>query len=70
MVIAPARTGKESRSNTAVIATDQTKRGIRSNEIKLDRILIVVEIKLMAPKIEEIPAKCSEKIEKSTELPE
>jgi len=34
------------------------------------RILIIVEIKLIAPKIEEIPARCKEKIDKSTEAPE
>lgn len=30
----------------------------------------IVEIKLMAPKMEEIPAKCREKIAMSTEMPE
>jgi hypothetical protein len=57
IVIAPANTGKESNNNTAVITTDQTKRGIRSKEIPSDRILITVVIKFTAPKIEEIPAK-------------
>jgi len=32
--------------------------------------LIIVEIKFTAPKIEEIPAKCKEKIDKSTDAPE
>jgi hypothetical protein len=32
-------------------------------------ILIIVEIKLIAPKIEEIPARCKEKMAKSTEAP-
>lgn len=67
--MAPARTGNERRSNNAVIATDQTNKGIRSNEIPTDRILITVEIKLTAPKIDEIPAKWSLKIAKSTEEP-
>jgi len=31
-----------------------------------DRILIIVEIKLIAPKIEEIPAMCKEKMVRST----
>jgi hypothetical protein len=53
----------------AVIKTDQTNRGIRSNVIPVDRILIIVVIKFTAPKIEEIPAKCKEKIAKSTEAP-
>ena len=33
-------------------------------------MLATVEIKLMAPKIEEAPAKCKEKIARSTEGPE
>jgi hypothetical protein len=41
----------------AVMNTDQTNKGIRSNEIPYVRILIVVVMKLIAPRIEEIPAK-------------
>jgi hypothetical protein len=69
IVIAPAKTGKDSNNNTAVITTDQTNRGIRSSEIPSDRMLITVVMKFTAPKIEEIPAKCNEKIAKSTEAP-
>lgn len=69
IVIAPAKTGRERSRRRAVIATDQTKRGIRSRVIKLLRMFSVVEMKLIAPKIEEIPAKWSEKIEISTDLP-
>jgi hypothetical protein len=43
---------------------------ILSNIIPEARILIIVEIKFTAPRIEEIPAKCNEKIERSTEAPE
>lgn len=57
MVIAPANTGRDRRSKIAVISTDQTNKGIRSNEIPGARILIIVVIKFTAPKIEEIPAK-------------
>jgi hypothetical protein len=32
-------------------------------------ILIVVEMKFTAPRIDDTPAKCSEKIAKSTEAP-
>jgi hypothetical protein len=32
-------------------------------------MFIIVEIKLIAPKIEETPAICNEKIVKSTDLP-
>jgi hypothetical protein len=57
IVIAPANTGKLNNKRRAVIATAQTKRGIRSKVIPCDRILITVVIKFTAPKIEEIPAK-------------
>lgn len=53
-----------------MINTDQTNKGIRSNVIPGERILIIVVIKLIAPKIEEIPAKCREKIAISTDAPE
>lgn len=69
IVIAPARTGRDKRRRRAVIATDQTNRGIRSNVIPGARILITVVIKFTAPKIEEIPAKWRLKIAKSTEDP-
>lgn len=68
-MIAPAKTGRESNNNNAVITTDQTNKGIRSKVIPVDRILITVVIKFTAPRIEEIPAKCSEKMAKSTEAP-
>jgi len=57
IVIAPANTGKERRSNTAVISTDHTNKGIASKDIEDERIFIIVVIKLMAPRIEEAPAK-------------
>jgi len=68
-VIAPASTGKDSSNKMAVIKTDQTKRGICSNDMCGLRILRIVEIKLIAPKIDEIPARCSEKIVRSTAGP-
>ncbi|MCB4744257.1 MAG: hypothetical protein LGB07_01165 [Sulfurovum sp.] len=67
--MAPAKTGKESNSSTAVIFTDQTNRGSRSNCIPRHRILIIVVMKFTAPRIEEAPAKCKEKIAKSTDPP-
>ena len=51
------------------MVTDQTNKGIRSKEIPVDRILITVEMKFTAPRIEEIPAKCNLKIAKSTDVP-
>ena len=69
-MIAPAKTGRERRRRRAVIATDQTKRGIRSKDILAARMFIIVVIKLIAPRIDEAPAKCKEKIVKSTLAPE
>lgn len=69
IVIAPANTGSERRSKIAVIFTDQTNKGIRSSCIPCHRILTIVVIKFTAPKIDETPARCSEKIAKSTDPP-
>lgn len=57
MVIAPAKTGRDSRRRTAVKKTDHTNKGIRSLSIPVVRILITVDIKLAAPRIEDTPAK-------------
>lgn len=69
MVIAPANTGSERRSKIAVIKTAQGNNGIRSASIPIDRRFLRVLIKLTAPKSEDTPAKCKEKIAKSTDLP-
>jgi hypothetical protein len=69
MVIAPANTGRDNKRRITVIFTDHTNRGTRSKCIPLERMLIIVEIKLIAPKIEETPARCREKIVISTEAP-
>lgn len=68
-MIAPANTGSDKRRRTAVIPTDQTNKGIRSNDIEEGRIFKIVVIKFTAPRIDEIPAKWREKIERSTEGP-
>lgn len=68
-MIAPARTGSESSSRIAVIFTDQTNKGIRSKGWALTRMFITVVMKFTAPRIEEIPAKWSEKIARSTDAP-
>ena len=70
MVIAPARTGRVNSRRRTVMIVVHTNKGIRSNRIPFQRMLIIVVIKLIAPKIEEIPAKCKEKIAKSTDGPE
>ena len=69
IVIAPASTGKDSRSKITVNNTDHTNSGIRSSFMPFHRIFITVVIKLTAPKIEDAPAKCSEKIAISTDGP-
>jgi hypothetical protein len=57
MVIAPAKTGNVRRRRTTVMITDHTNRGMRSRRIPFHRILIIVVMKLMAPRIDAAPAK-------------
>jgi len=57
MVMAPARTGSDRSNRKAVIKIDHTNKGSLSHLIPGDRILKIVVIKLMAPNIEEAPAK-------------
>lgn len=68
-MIAPAKTGRERSSKNAVTKTDQTNKGRRSKDIPGVRILIIVVINLIEAKIEEAPARCREKIAKSTDPP-
>lgn len=68
-MIAPARTGSDNNRRIAVIFTAQTNKGICSNSIPAVRMLIIVVIKLIAPKIDDAPARCREKIAISTEGP-
>jgi len=68
-VIAPANTGKDNNNKTAVIKTAQANKGIRSNNIPKTRKLPRVLIKFTAPKIDLTPAKCKEKMAKSTDAP-
>jgi hypothetical protein len=70
IVIAPANTGKDNKSKKAVIKTAQTKSGVRCATIPGTLIFIIVTIKFIAPKIDEIPAKCRLKIARSTDPPE
>lgn len=55
-MIAPARTGSDRRRRMAVIRIAQTRRGVFSIVKFLCCILMIVEIKLMAPKMDETPA--------------
>jgi hypothetical protein len=68
-VIAPASTGNERRRRMAVKNTDHTKRGVWSQERPGERMLIIVVMKLTAPRMEEAPAKCRLKIDRSTDAP-
>lgn len=68
-MIPAARTGRESRRRTAVISTDQTKRGVWYCVVEAGFILIIVVIKLMAPRMDDTPARCSEKMARSTDGP-
>lgn len=68
-MIPAARTGSESSSSTAVIMTDHTNRGVWYCDIEGGFMLMQVVIKLMAPRIEETPARWREKMVRSTEAP-
>ena len=67
-VVSP-NTGKDNNSKTAVTKTDHANNGIWSKSIPNTRKFPRVLIKFTAPKIDLTPAKCSEKIAKSTEPP-
>ena len=69
-MIAPAKTGKDNNNKKAVIKTAHTIRGNRCIVIPGARMLKIVVIKLIAPKIEEAPLTCKLKIAKSTDGPE
>ena len=69
MVIAAASTGSASSSRKAVTSTDHTNSGILCRVIPGARMLKMVVMKLVAPRIEPAPARWSEKIAKSTAGP-
>lgn len=69
MVIPAAKTGRDSSNSTAVIRTAHTNSGVWYWVIAGGFIFVIVVIKLMAPRIDEIPARWSEKIVRSTEAP-
>ena len=56
-MIAPASTGRAKSRRMAVKRTDHTNNGVWSKDSPGDRILIIVVIKLMAPRMEEAPAR-------------
>ena len=69
MVIAPASTGSDSSSRNTVTRIDQTNSGILCRVMPGARMLKIVVMKLMAPRIDEAPARCSDRIAKSTAGP-
>lgn len=69
IVMPAARTGSERSRRTAVIRTAHTNRGVWYCEMAGGFMLIIVVMKLIAPRMEEIPAKWREKMVRSTEAP-
>jgi hypothetical protein len=57
IVIAPARTGRDSNNSRAVMAIDHTNSGIRSGFTLLGFMLIVVVMKVTAPRMDDTPAR-------------
>ena len=68
-MIAPARTGSASSSRNAVTRIDHTNSGILCIVMPGARMLRIVVMKLMAPMIDDAPARCSAKITISTDGP-
>jgi len=69
IVIAPAKTGRDSNSNTAVITTAQPNNASLCNLIPGLLIFNIVVMKFIAPSRLLIPDKCNPKIAKSTLAP-
>ena len=63
--MAPASTGSDSSSRKAVTSTDQANSGILCSVMPGARMLKMVVMKLIAPRIEEAPAMCSDRIARS-----
>ena len=57
MVMAPASTGSDNRSRNTVTRMDQTNNGILCSVMPGARMLKMVVMKLMAPRIDEAPAR-------------
>jgi hypothetical protein len=68
--MAPAKTGKLSNNKKAVIKIAQANKGNRLIIIPRHRMLKIVTIKLIAPAIDETPARCKAKIPASIDAPE
>jgi hypothetical protein len=69
MVMAPASTGSAKSSRKTVTSCDQTNSGILCSVMPGARMLKMVVMKLIAPRIDEAPARCSDRMAKSTAGP-
>ena len=69
MVMAPASTGSDSSSRNTVTRIDHTNSGILCSVMPGARMLKMVVMKLMAPRIEEAPARWIDRMAKSTAGP-
>ena len=63
--MAPASTGRASSSKNTVTSCDHTNSGILCMVMPGARMLKIVVMKLMAPRIDEAPARCSARMTKS-----
>lgn len=70
LVIAPANTGSDRRSRKAVTRTAHANSGSLCLNLPGARLLKIVTIKLIAPRIEAAPERCRLKIARSTDGPE
>jgi len=68
-IILPAKTGNDNNNKTAVTKIAQPNNGTLCNTCPGIRIFITVVMKFIAPSMDDIPARCSEKIAKSTDPP-
>src|SRR5580693_7540101 len=69
MVMAPASTGSDSSSRNTVTRIDHTNSGILCRVMPGARMLKMVVMKLIAPRIEEAPARWIDRMAKSTAGP-
>lgn len=69
IVMPAARTGSDRSNKTAVMRTDHTNRGVWYCERAGGFMLMAVVMKLIAPRIEDTPARWREKMARSTEAP-
>lgn len=63
---APAKTGRDNNNKMVVIRIDQQNKCIFSKLNNPLRMFMMVVIKLIVPKTEDAPARCKEKIDRST----